>query len=153
MALVMVGVLGPSLRNLVVVLGITGWVTYARVTRSQVLGLRDMEFVQSARAVGAPPRRILLRYLLPNLWGSLIIVFTAQVAGFITSEAALSFLGLGVPPSVPTWGGMLSDGQAHMATAWWVATFPGLAILLTVLVINLVGDLMRELLDPRLSRQ
>jgi peptide/nickel transport system permease protein len=153
LALAMVAVLGPSLRNLVIVLGISGWVTYARVARAQALALREQDFVESARALGASNLRILFRYLLPNLWGSLIVVLTMQVATFIISEASLSFLGLGVPLSTPTWGGMLSDGQLFVATAWWVATFPGLAILITVLSINLLGDLLRDLLDPKMSNQ
>lgn len=150
LALVLVAVLGPSFRNLVIVLGITGWVTYARVARAQVLTLREMEFVQSGMAIGATVPRILIFYLLPNLWNSVIVVLTMQVASFIVQESALSFLGLGVPLTTPTWGGMLNDGQLFMASAWWLATFPGLAILITVLCINLVGDLLRDLLDPKL---
>lgn len=153
LALAMVAVLGPSLRNLVIVLGISGWVTYARVARAQTLAIREMDFVESARAIGSGSVRILFRYLLPNLWGSLIVVMTMQVASFIITEASLSFLGLGVPLDTPTWGGMLNDGQLFVASAWWVATFPGLAILLTVLSINLVGDLLRDLLDPKLANR
>lgn len=153
LALAMVAVLGPSLKNLVIVLGISGWVTYARVARAQALALREQDFVEGGRAIGAGSLRILFRYLLPNLWGSLIVVLTMQVASFIISEASLSFLGLGVPLDTPTWGGMLNDGQLFVASAWWVATFPGLAILITVLSINLVGDLLRDVLDPKLANQ
>lgn len=152
LALVLVAVLGPSLHNLIIVLGISGWVTYARITRAQVLTLREMDFVTSAKAIGAGTPRVFIRYLLPNLWGSLIVVWTMQVAGFILSEASLSFLGLGVPLSTPTWGGMLNDGQLHIATAWWVSAFPGVAIILTVLSINLVGDMLRDLLDPKMRQ-
>lgn len=153
LALAMVAVLGPSLKNLVIVLGISGWVTYARVARAQALALREQDFVEGGRAIGAGSLRILFRYLLPNLWGSLIVVLTMQVASFIISEASLSFLGLGVPLDTPTWGGMLNDGQLFVASAWWVATFPGLAILITVLSINLFGDLLRDVLDPKLANQ
>lgn len=151
LAIAVISVLGPNLRNLIIVLAITGWVTYARVVRAHALSLRQQEFVQAARAIGVPAWRILWRHVLPNLLSSVIVIATMQVATFIISEASLSFLGLGVPLSTPTWGGMLSEAQLYMFDAKWLATFPGLAIMVTVLSINLVGDLLRDTFDPRLS--
>jgi peptide/nickel transport system permease protein len=150
LAIAVLGVLQPSLMNLVLVLGITGWVSYARVARSEVLSLREREFVLAARAVGATGPRIVLRHILPNVTASLVVIATLEVARMIISEAALSFLGLGVPPSTPSWGSMVADGRNYLETGWWIAAFPGLAIVLTVLGINLFGDWLRDSLDPRL---
>ena len=149
LAIAIIAVVGPSLRNLIVVLGITGWVTLARVVRVQTMALRELEFVQAARAVGLPDFRIMLRHILPNVFSSVLVIGTVQVGGFIVSEAGLSFLGLGVPLSTPTWGGMLNDAQLYLMSASWFAMLPGTAIMLTVLSINLVGDVLRDLLDPR----
>ena len=150
-ALAILAVLGPGLRNLILVLGITGWVTYARVVRAQVFSFREKEFVEAARAIGARDLRIMARHIFPNTVASLIVIASFAVAGTILTEAALSFLGLGVPPSVPTWGGMVADGREQILTnRWWIYVFPGVAIMLTVLAINSVGDWLRDYLDPRL---
>lgn len=130
-------------------LGITGWVLYARVVRSETLSLREREFVTAARAVGATGVRTVLRHILPNVTSAIIVVATLQVARMILFEASLSFLGVGVPPPTPTWGGMISDGRAYISVAWWVSTLPGLALFLTVLGVTLVGDRLRDVLDPR----
>jgi peptide/nickel transport system permease protein len=150
LALAVMAVLGPGLGNIIGVLGLTSWVTYARVVRSEVLSVREREFVQAARAMGAPVMRILLSHALPNVVGSAIVVATFSVAGTILSEAGLSFLGLGVGAATPTWGSMLADSREYMTDAWWLTTFPGLALLMTVLGVNLVGDWLRDYLDPRL---
>jgi peptide/nickel transport system permease protein len=150
LALIIVAVLGPSLRNLVLVLALTSWVRYARIVRGDVLSLREREFIMSARAVGASSRRILLKHILPNVITPAIIVGTLELARVVIMEAALSFLGLGVQPPDPSWGRMLADGRTYLASAWWLATFPGVAILLLVLSVNLAGDWMRDYFDPRL---
>jgi peptide/nickel transport system permease protein len=142
--------LGPGLRNLILGLGITSWVVYARVVRSEVLGLKNMEFITASQSIGARDVRILFVHVLPNVIMSDIVIATIQVAGLILAEAGLSFLGLGVPPPTPTWGGMVADGRDYLEPAWWVSTLPGLAILVTVLGINLFGDWLRDYLDPRL---
>lgn len=149
LALALVAAVGPSLPNLIAVLGITGWVLYARVVRSETLSLREREFVTAARAVGATGVRTVLRHILPNVTSAIIVVATLQVARMILFEASLSFLGVGVPPPTPTWGGMISDGRAYISVAWWVSTLPGLALFLTVLGVTLVGDRLRDVLDPR----
>jgi peptide/nickel transport system permease protein len=150
LALAVMAVLGPGLRNVIGVLGLTSWVTYARVVRSEVLSVREREFVQAARAIGAPVVRVLLVHTLPNVVGTVIVVATFSVASTILAEAGLSFLGLGVGAATPTWGSMLADARDYMTDAWWLTTFPGLAILVTVLGVNLVGDWLRDYLDPRL---
>jgi peptide/nickel transport system permease protein len=151
LALAVIAVLGPSLRNIIFVLGITSWVSYARVVRAEVLTLRTREFVAAAQALGGGGRRIVFRHLLPNVLTPVIVIATLEVARMIILESALSFLGLGVQPPTPTWGGMLADGRAYLSTAWWLATLPGLSIMLTVLGINLLGDWLRDVLDPRLQ--
>jgi peptide/nickel transport system permease protein len=148
--LAVVAVLGPSLFNLIAVLGVAHWVQYARVVRAEALALREREFVQAAQALGAPTLRILFRHLLPNVASSIVVISSLLVARMILYEAALSYLGLGVPANIPTWGGMISDGRNYMGNAWWVAAMPGLAIFVTVVSINLVGDRLRDLLDPKL---
>jgi peptide/nickel transport system permease protein len=152
LALAIVAAIGPSLLNLIVVLGITGWVPYARVVRSEVLSLREREFVLAARAVGASSWRIMLVHLRPNITASVIVLASLEVARMILSEASLSFLGLGVPPTTPSWGGMVADGRNYLESAWWLATIPGLAIAFTVLGVNLLGDRLRDVLDPHLRR-
>jgi peptide/nickel transport system permease protein len=150
-AIAILAVLGPGLRNLIFTLGVTGWVTYARVVRGQVLSLREKEFVEAARALGASDRRLMVRHILPNTMASIIVIASFAVATTILAEAALSFLGLGVPPQVPTWGGMVAAGRDQIITGnWWIYVFPGAAIMLTVLAINAVGDWLRDYLDPRL---
>ena len=151
LAIAVIGVLGPSLRNIIVVIGVSSWVVYARVVRGEVLSIREREFVQAAVALGSRDGRILLRHVLPNAFTPWLVVATLDMARVIVLESALSFLGLGVQPPTPTWGGMLADGRVYLSTAWWLATFPGLAILITVLGINLFGDGLRDTLDPRLK--
>jgi len=150
LALLVVAALGPSLTNLVVVLAVTSWIRYARIIRGQVLALREREFVQSARAIGASTTRIMLRHILPNVMTPALVVATLELARIIIMDAALSFLGLGVQPPAASWGRMLAEGRVYISTAWWIVTFPGLAILLTVLSVNLVGDWLRDYFDPRL---
>lgn len=152
-AIAVMAVLGPELRNLILVLGLTGWVAYARIVRSSVLTVREREYVVAARSVGTSNARILLRHVLPNSIDSVIVIASSQLAWMIIAEASLSFLGLGVPPPNPTWGNMLADGRTYLTTAWWLATFPGLALTVTILAINLVSDWARDLLDPRLRRE
>jgi peptide/nickel transport system permease protein len=151
LAIAVIGVLGPSLRNIIIVIGVSSWVVYARVVRGEVLSIREREFVQAAIALGSRDWRILARHVLPNAFTPWLVVATLDMARVIVIESALSFLGLGVQPPTPTWGGMLADGRVYLSTAWWLATFPGLAILVTVLGINLFGDGLRDTLDPRLK--
>jgi peptide/nickel transport system permease protein len=151
LAIAVIGVLGPSLPVIIVVIGVSSWVVYARVVRSEVLSLREREFVQAALALGGGDGRVVLRHILPNTLTPWLVVATLDMARVIVIESALSFLGLGVQPPTPTWGGMLADGRVYISTAWWLATFPGLAILVTVLGINLFGDGLRDTLDPRLT--
>lgn len=150
LALAMMAVLGPGLKNVIIVLSVSGWVTYGRVVRAQVLAVKGQTYVEAARSIGVPDGVILFRHVLPNVAASVIIIASFAVASAIMSEAFLSFLGLGVGPDVPTWGGMLADGRDLVREAWWLATLPGLAIMLTVLGINVVGDWLRDYLDPRL---
>jgi len=149
LAITIMAVLGPGLLNTIVVLGISRWVAYGRIVRGQVLAAREMEYVEAARALGYPVYRVLFFQILPNIMSPLIIIASFAVAGNIISESSLSFLGLGVPPSIVTWGSMLSEGRAYLRVSWWMATFPGLAIMVTVLSINLIGDWLRDYLDPR----
>jgi peptide/nickel transport system permease protein len=151
LALAFVAALGPSVLTIIVVLGLTGWERYTRVVRAEVLALREKDFVEAARAMGASPTRMVLRHLLPNTFSSIIVMSTLQVAQAILQEAALSFLGVGTGSAHPTWGQMIALGRDFVSVAWWLATFPGLAILLTVLAINLVGDRLRDALDPRVG--
>ena len=152
LAVAVLAVLGASVWNLILVLGVTGWITYARIVRGEVLTLREREFVAAARALGAGDGWILRRHLLPNVLPPITVVATFSVARTIIAEASLSFLGLGIPAPEPSWGAMLDEGRNYITTGWWLALFPGLAILLLVLGINLVGDWLRDVLDPRLER-
>ena len=151
LAMGVVFALGPSLLNVILVMGVTRWVQFARIVRADVLSLREREFVAGARARGNRPLRLLLHHVLPNALTPIIVVATLELAFMIIYESALSFLGLGVQPPTPTWGWMLADGRNYIATAWWLATLPGLAIMLTVLAVNLLGDWLRDTLDPRLK--
>jgi ABC-type dipeptide/oligopeptide/nickel transport system permease subunit len=149
LALAFVAALGPSLVTIIVVLGLTGWERYTRVVRAEVMALREKEFIEAARAIGVRRLRIIFRHLLPNTVSSIVVLSTLQVAQTILAEAALSFLGVGSGRAYPTWGQMISLGRDFVTVAWWLPTLPGLAILLTVLAINLVGDRLRDALDPR----
>jgi len=151
LAMGVVFALGPSLLNVILVMAMTRWVQFARIVRADVLSIREREFVSGARARGNRSTRLLLRHVLPNALTPIIVVATLELAFMIIYESALSFLGLGIQPPTPTWGWMLSDGRNYVATAWWLATFPGLAIMLTVLAVNLLGDWLRDTLDPRLT--
>jgi len=148
LAIALAGVLGPNLVNLVIALSVMGWVGYARLVRAQVLGLREREYVAAARAVGAGPWRVVARHILPNALSPVIVQATFSAAGVIIAESSLSFLGLG-PQDVPTWGGLLAQGAAYLLYAPHIAFFPGLFIMLTVLALNLVGDALRDALDPK----
>ncbi len=152
LAIVLAVVWGPGLRNVLLVTAFLLWSRYARQARAEVLSLKEREFVVAARALGVPATRIMMRHLPPNILASLIVLSTLQVGFVIVLEATLSFLGAGIPPPNPSWGVMVADGRALIASAWWVSTFPGLAILLVVLSVNLIGDAIRDLLDPRLRR-
>jgi len=149
LALAVLAVVGPGLRNVILVLGVSSWVTYARLVRAETLSLKEREYVLAARAMGASPGRILRHHLVPNVIGVIIVMATFSVATTILAESGLSFLGLGVGGRTPTWGVMLADAREYMAEAWWLTAFPGLAILVTVLGVNLVGDWLRDYLDPR----
>jgi peptide/nickel transport system permease protein len=152
LAIMFLVVLGPGLVNMILVLGIGQWITYARIVRAQTLSLREKEYVEAARAMGDSTFSILFRSILPNIIAPLTVIASFNVAGVILSEAALSFLGLGVPPEVPTWGSMLSESRDHLlSNKWWMAVFPGLAIVFTVLAFNIIGDWLRDFLDPRLK--
>ena len=153
LALAVVALLGANLRNLVIVMAITTWTIYARVVRGLSLTLRERDFVQAARALGAHDARIIVRHILPNVAAPVLVIWTLEVARVILMESALSFLGLGVPPPTPTWGRMLAEGRDYLTVAGWIAIFPGLAIMITVLGINFLGDGLRDLLDPRLRQQ
>jgi len=153
LAVAVAAIVKPSITNLIVVLAVTTWFTFARVVRSEVLSLREMPFVDSARVVGASNGRIIARHILPNAAASIIVIATLMIGNLILFEASLSFLGVGVPLTTPTWGRMVFDGIEYVATAWWIALFPGLAVMLTVLATNLVGDWLRDALDPRQRRR
>jgi peptide/nickel transport system permease protein len=151
LAITLIGVLGPSVRNIVLVVGLASWVGYARVVRAETLAFRERACVDAARALGLPDWRIVWRYVLPNVSASLIVVATFGVAGAILTEAGLSFLGLGVPLHIPSWGGMLAEGRQFVDTRYWLALFPGAALFLTVMAINFLGDALRDALDPYLQ--
>jgi peptide/nickel transport system permease protein len=138
------------LPNLILVLAVTGWMRFARIVRADVLAVREQEYIQAARTIGASDLGIISRHLLPNILAPVIVLASLEFARVVLLEAALSFLGLGAPRDVPSWGGMLADGRDYLATAWWPATVPGLALTLTVLGANLVGDWLQDVLDPQL---
>lgn len=148
-----IGVFGPSLPMLILVIGAINWTTFARVVRAEALGLKTREFVEAARALGQHDAPIALRHILPNLLSSVIVVGTLNVATIVILEATLSFLGFGVQPPTVTWGGMLAEGRDYVASAWWLATLPGLAISLLSLSLIFLGDRLRDVLDPRLRNR
>src|SRR5262245_40648045 len=150
-ALAVIAVLGPSLPNMIAVHGVAGWPVYARVMRAETLALREREFVVAGRALGMSHARIVFRQILPNLVSAIVVIATLQVAQVIVAESFLSFLGLGVQPPTPAWGNMLGEGRVYMLNSWWIATFPGLAIFVTTLAINLMGNALRDWLDPHMK--
>ncbi len=151
LAIMVLVVLGQGVLNVVLVLGVGQWVTYARIARGETISQRENEYVEAARACGMGNWSIMFIHILPNILAPLIVIATFNVASVILAEAALSFLGLGVPPDVPTWGGMLAESRDQLlGGSWWLAVYPGVAIMLTVLSLNILGDWMRDILDPRL---
>ena len=151
LALAVIAVLGPSLVNMIIVLGVAGWPIYARVIRAETLAIREREFVLAGRALGMSHLRLVFRQIVPNLMSVIVVIATLQVAQVIILESFLSFPGLGIQPPTPAWGNMLGEGRVYMLNSWWIATFPGLAIFLTTLVINLMGNALRDWLDPHLK--
>jgi len=148
LAVAIVAVVGPGLWTVIAAIGLTSWVQYVRVVRAETLSLREREFVLAAQAAGATTTRVIGRHLLPNVASAAIVLGTFEIARAIVLESSLSFLGLGVPPTTPSWGGMLADGRQYLDTAWWTALFPGLAIMTAVMGVNLLGDGLRDALDP-----
>ena len=149
LALVISFLLGPSIQNTIVALGIAGWVTFARVTRGEVMTVKEREYVLAANSVGCSTFRILTKHILPQLLTPIIILSTLQIGRVIIVESGLSFLGMGIQPPIPTWGNMMSEGREYMLNAWWYSTFPGLAVTLAVLAFNITGDWLRDLFDPK----
>ena len=143
---------GQGLTNLIIALVAQRWIPYCRVVRGQALSLRERDFVMAARCLGATKKQIIARHILPNLIQTSLVIGTFAMASSIIAEASLSFLGVGVPPEIPTWGTMLADARIYISTSWWLPLFPGLCIFITVLGINLLGDALRDILDPRLKR-
>ncbi|WP_262030239.1 ABC transporter permease [Microvirga sp. Mcv34] len=148
LAIMFLAILGTGVDKIIFFMIVAQWVQYARLVRGSVLALRDREFILSARAIGVGNGRIIFTHILPNVLGPIVILMTLNVANNILLESSLTFLGLGVDPLIPSWGGMLADGRTYLQTAWWVSVFPGLAIMFTVLGLNLLGDWLRDLLDP-----
>ena len=148
--LTVVALLGPSLFKVMVVIGITSWMGTSRFVRAEFLSLRERDFTQAAKALGVPDRRIIFRHILPNALAPVFVTATLDVATAILLEAGLSFLGFGVQPPAPSWGNILTEGRTYIFDAWWLTVFPGLAILMTVLAFNLLGEGLRDALDPRL---
>jgi peptide/nickel transport system permease protein len=150
LAIGIIAVLGPSFPTLIAVIGLSGWVDYARVLRSQVLVLRSREFVDAILALGGSVPRIVARHIVPNVLSSLVVIATLQLARAIVLEATLSFLGLGIQPPTPSWGGMVQEGREYLDSAWWISTCPGLLLMATSVVVSRTGDWLRDLLDPTL---
>jgi len=150
LAIGIIAVLGPSFPTLIVVIGLSGWVSYARILRSQVLVLRSREFVDAIHALGGSVARVIARHILPNVLSSLVVIATLELARAIVLEATLSFLGLGIQPPTPSWGGMIHEGREYLDTAWWISTSPGVVLMLASLVVSRTGDWLRDLLDPTL---
>ncbi len=150
--LAVIAMLEPSIWYIMIVIGLTGWMGVARLVRAEVLSLREREFVLAARGIGASDLRIIFRHVLPNAMSPVLVTATLGVAGAILTESALSFLGIGVQPPTPSWGNMLTAGKDYLEFAWWLSLFPGLAILVTVIAYNLVGEGLQDALDPRMPR-
>lgn len=148
LAITVIAIVGPGIDRIIILMIVSQWVQYARLVRGSVLSLREREFVQAAVSYGLPNWKIIFSHILPNAMGPLIILLTLNVANNILLESSLTFLGLGADPQTPSWGGMLSEGRSYIQTAWWITVFPGIAIMLTVLGLNLLGDWLRDELDP-----
>ncbi len=149
--LAVIAFLEPSIWNIMIIIGLTGWMGITRLVRADFISLKERDFVQAARAIGAGDFRIIFSHLLPNAMASLLVAATFGIAGAILTESALSFLGIGVQPPTPSWGNILTDGKDNIDIAWWLSLYPGMAILLTVLGYNLLGEGIRDTLDPRLK--
>ncbi|MCW5719951.1 MAG: ABC transporter permease [Devosia sp.] len=147
-----IALLGPSLTNLIIILALADWVTYARTVRGSVIAVRNKDYIRSAEAIGARNRTIIRRHVVPNILAPILVLATVRAANYIIWESGLSFLGMGVPPPTPTWGIMLAEGRNYILNAWWLVTLPGLAIMFTILSVNLLGDGLRDAMDPRLKR-
>jgi len=152
-ALAIAATIGPSLTNVILLIGLLYWAPFARMVRGEAISIRERDYIQAAYAIGCSPARMLLLHMLPNLINTIIVLASLQVAAAILLESTLSFLGVGVPPPTPTWGTMVAEGRPYVELAWWVVTFPGLAIMATVLSINLLGDRLRDRLDPKFRQR
>jgi len=150
LAIAVIAVLGPSFANLVILIGISGWVTYARIARAQVLSIKEKEYVESIRCIGGNHLRIMFRHILPNILAPVVVVATLDLARTIILESTLSFLGLGIQPPTPSWGGMLGEGRQYLTNAWWISTIPGLFLMSVTLSVSRIGDWLRDVLDPTL---
>ena len=150
LAIGIIAVLGPSFGNLIVIVGLSGWVTYARLVRAQVLTVKEREYVLAIRGLGGSTWRILASHIVPNTLAPFLVVTTLELARTILLESTLSFLGLGIQPPTPSWGGMLNEGRSYLDSAWWISALPGLVLMLTALVVSRVGDWLRDVLDPTL---
>lgn len=148
LAIAVIAVLGPDTVNLIIVVGVSGWVVYGRVTRGIVMSLRSREFVVAVHSMGGTTTRIILRHILPNVFPTLIVLGTLDLARIIIMESTLSFLGLGIQPPTPSWGSMIGEGRQYLDIAWWIAVVPGVALLLTTISIARIGDWLRDMLDP-----
>ena len=152
MAILIMSVMGAGLVNVIFALSITGWMGYARLIRGQTLQVKQFEFVKASKLLGAKDIHLMFKQILPNVITHAIILAAFSVAQTMITEAGLTFLGLGVEPSIPSWGGMLSDGRAYMETGWWITVIPGLCIMITVMAVNTIGQWAREIFDPRSSK-
>lgn len=152
LSIMIVSVLGTSMFNLMLAIGISSMPTFARIVRASVLGVKDQEFVEAARAIGAGNFTIIMFHILPNCLAPIIVQATLRVATSILSTASLSFIGLGIQPPAPEWGAMLASGRTYLRDAWWIVVFPGLVIMITILALNLLGDGLRDALDPKMKR-
>lgn len=150
LALIIVAVLGAGLQNLIIALIATSWASFARLARGETMAVRNREYVVAADALGAQTRRLLFKHVLPNIASSMLVIASIEFGRAILRESFLSFLGLGVPPSIPSWGGMLSEARPYIFTMWWMVTLPGILIFITTLSVNLLGDGLRDAFDPRL---
>jgi peptide/nickel transport system permease protein len=152
LAMAVIAALGPSIPNIIAVFALTSWVAYTRLVRGQVLTIRELAYVEAARALGHSPAVVMLRHVLPNVVSPILVLASFELARMIILESAMSFLGIGVQAPTPSWGNMLGEGREYLRTAWWLSVFPGSAIVLAVLGVNLLGDGLRDMVDPRSRR-